>query len=270
VRTGHDGGLIAALPMYDWPERRGEVDAEWAVIRDRLRDAGVAAPEHLIRRNGDMPAVPGGIRDADGRIIAPDPATLPPDDFDLATLWRHPDLLFSQTCWGPLEATGLAAFVTILGQPDYSSFEGGDRLRYSSAIVMRRGAAADVSSPVDGHPILPLGLMRGARLAYNNPDSMSGIIGLTRDLEAAGEGLALFSECIETGSHRASIGAVADGSADIATIDCRSWQLAKRYDATAAEVGIVGWTARRKGLPFITRRPDLAEPVALPDSGVRA
>ena len=50
--------FIAALPMYDWPERRAEVDAEWTVLRDRLRAQGIAAPEELTRRNADMPAVP--------------------------------------------------------------------------------------------------------------------------------------------------------------------------------------------------------------------
>jgi hypothetical protein len=41
--------FIAALPMYDWPERRAEVDAEWVAIRDLLRAAGVEAPEVLTR-----------------------------------------------------------------------------------------------------------------------------------------------------------------------------------------------------------------------------
>ena len=97
--------FVAALPMYDWPERRAEVDAEWAALRDRLRAHGVDAPERLVRRNADLPPVPGGIRDADGAVIAPDPATLAPDEFDLATLWRHPALLLAQTCWGPMQAT---------------------------------------------------------------------------------------------------------------------------------------------------------------------
>ncbi|MFZ1680726.1 MAG: phosphate ABC transporter substrate-binding protein, partial [Rhizobiaceae bacterium] len=33
--------------MYDWPERRAEVDGEWASLRARLVAAGVDAPEHL-------------------------------------------------------------------------------------------------------------------------------------------------------------------------------------------------------------------------------
>ena len=128
--------FIAALPMYDWPDRRAEVDAEWAAIRDRLRAEGVEAPERLVRRNADMPAAPGGIRDDEGRVIAADPATLPPDGLDLATLWRHPRLLFAQACWGPLETTGLADHVEVVAQPDYSGVEGGEGEFYSSALVM--------------------------------------------------------------------------------------------------------------------------------------
>ncbi|MEP4421807.1 MAG: phosphate ABC transporter substrate-binding protein, partial [Nitratireductor sp.] len=56
--------FIAALPMYDWPECRAETDAQWAAMAGRLRAAGVDAPAQLVRRNADMPAVPGGIRDA--------------------------------------------------------------------------------------------------------------------------------------------------------------------------------------------------------------
>ena len=59
---------------------------------------------------------------------------------------------------------------------------------------------------------------------------MSGIIALTRELAALGETLDIFSERIESGGHRASIVAVADGRADVAAIDCRSWALAQRFE----------------------------------------
>ena len=106
--------------------------------------------------------------------------------------------------------------------------------------------------PADGRAVLPLDLIRGKRFAYNSLDSMSGIIALTRDLEAAGESLAIFSERIETGAHRASIVAVAEGRADVCAVDCRSWHLAQLHEPRAADVVVVGWTARRKGLPYIT------------------
>ena len=34
--------LIAALPMYDWPEARSEVDCQWTRLRGVLREGGIA------------------------------------------------------------------------------------------------------------------------------------------------------------------------------------------------------------------------------------
>ena len=67
-----------------------------------------------------------------------------------------------------------------------------------------------------------------------------------------GESLDIFSERIETGAHRASIVAVAEGRADVCAIDCRSWHMAKRHEPKAKELRVVGWTGLRKGLPMIT------------------
>lgn len=248
--------FVAALPMYDWPEMREQTDAEWTRFRAMFRHAGLDAPEHLTRRNADLPPVPGGIRDAAGAVIAPDPATLPPDEFDLAVLWRHPNLLLGQTCWGPMD-TGLAEHVLVLGQPSYNGIEGGEGVLYSSALVMRFREA-----PADGKPSLPLDLIRGKRFAYNNPDSMSGLLGIKRDLEAMGESLDIFASRTETGGHRASIVAIAEGRADVAAIDCRSWKLAQRHEPRAADVAVVGWTGRRKGLPMIGSRHLPADVVA--------
>jgi ABC-type phosphate/phosphonate transport system substrate-binding protein len=224
-------GLIAALPMYDWPERRDEVDAEWAVIRDRLRAASVDAPEELTRETGDL--------------------------YDF---WRRPNILLSQTCWGPME-DGLEPLVQVVGQPSYDGIEGGAGEFYSSAIVVRRtDDAPDIAAPVGNAAVVPLERLRGLRFAYNNPDSMSGMMGITRDLEALGEGLTMFSEVLLTGGHRKSVRAVADGIADVAVVDCRSWQLAKQYETAAADaLQVIGWTAKRKGLPFITAKATSAD-----------
>ncbi|RUX44908.1 phosphate ABC transporter substrate-binding protein, partial [Mesorhizobium sp. M7A.F.Ca.CA.002.09.1.1] len=216
----------------------------------------------IVRRNGDLPPVPGGIRDAAGALIAPDPATLPPDELDFHRLWLHPLLLFAQTCWGPMEL-GLSRHVQVVGQPSYDAYEGGQGELYSSALVMRIGEGPEVRSPADGSALIPLDLIRGKRFTFNSLDSMSGIIALTRDLQAAGEGLDIFSSRSESGGHRASIVAIAEGWADVAAIDCESWALAQRFEPAARKVAIVGWTGRRKGLPFITAR-------ATPEKTVRA
>jgi ABC-type phosphate/phosphonate transport system substrate-binding protein len=243
--------LVAALPMYDWPEARAEVDAQWARLRDAFRRRGIDAPQTIVRRNGDLPPVPGGIHDAEGALIAPDPATLPPDELDYHKLWLHPALLFAQTCWGPMEL-GLSKHVQVVGQPSYDACEGGQGELYSSALVMRAGEGPEVRSPADGRALIPRDLIRGKRFTFNSLDSMSGIIALTRDLQAAGEDLDFFSTRSESGGHRDSIVAVAEGKADVAAIDCGSWALAQRFEPAAQAVKVVGWTGRRKGLPFIT------------------
>ncbi|RUX53325.1 phosphate ABC transporter substrate-binding protein, partial [Mesorhizobium sp. M7A.F.Ca.US.014.04.1.1] len=79
----------------------------------------------------------------------------------------------------------------------------------------------------------------------------------------AGEGLEIFSSRSGSGGHRASIVAIAEGWADVAAVDCESWALAQRFEPAARKVAIVGWTGRRKGLPFITAR-------ATPEKTVRA
>ena len=257
--------FIAALPMYDWPEVRAETDALWAQIRDALRAAGVNAPEALTRRNGDMPGV-----------------DLPPDEFDLPTLWRHPNLLVAMTCWGPM-ATGLAQHVRVVGQTNYDGVEGGMGEEYSRAIVMRRKGNADLlvraaptpnPSPQGGGRLAGLGsslpltgrvrgggaslqlLLTGQRLAYSSPDSISGYLALQRDLEAQGSGLHIFASLIPTGGHCNSIRAVTEGRADVAAVDCRSWQMAQMFEPAAQDLTVAGWTKMRLGLPLITAKPD--------------
>jgi ABC-type phosphate/phosphonate transport system substrate-binding protein len=237
--------------MYDWPELRDKTDAQWTDMRQKFLAHGIDAPEHLVRRNGDMPPVQGGICGADGTVIAADPATLDPDAFDLAVLWRHPDLLISATCWGPMEL-GLADHVQVIGQNDYDGIPGGGGDHYSSAIIARKDDdSGDIAAPQTGAAVLPQDLFRQKTLAFNEHRSLSGYLSLKRDLDAAAASLDLFGNLVETGAHRASVIAVAEGRADIAAIDCKSWMLARRYEPAAQDLRVIGWTARRKGLPFI-------------------
>lgn len=245
-RSFPDGRLVAALPMYDWPERRAEVDAEWARLRDALRARGIHAPDRLARCNGDLPPVPGGIRDASGKVIAPDPATLPPGEFEFESLWQHPSLLFAQTCWGPLELW-LGGVVQVIGQDDYSGIEGGEGELYSSAIVVRASETGSAQQSL-------IRKLFDLRLVYNVSDSMSGYMALERMLHAAGLDFHIFRERIVSGGHRKSIRMVAAGVADVAAIDCKSWALALQHEPAAKELAVIGWTPRRKGLPFITSR----------------
>jgi ABC-type phosphate/phosphonate transport system substrate-binding protein len=253
--------FVAALPMYDWPEVRGQVDAQWVRLRDAFRKKGIDAPQTLARVNGDLPPVPGGIRDVAGKVVSPDPATLPPDELDFHGLWLHPALLFGQTCWGPMDL-GLSEHVQVISQPSYDTYEGGQGELYSSALVMRADGGPSVVSPEDGRAAVPLDLLRGMRFTFNDTGSMSGFLGLKRDLEAMGESIDIFASRLPSGGHRSSIIAIAEGRADVAAIDCESWALAQLFEPAARLVKIVGWTKRRKGLPFITARTTPEKTVA--------
>ena len=81
--------MIASLGMYDRAETHAANDRLWAGICDRLRGAGVAAPQSLTRGEGAYwPA------------------------------WQSPELIFSQTCGFPFRAR-LQGRVQLVGTPDF-------------------------------------------------------------------------------------------------------------------------------------------------------
>ncbi len=99
--------MIAALPMYDWPEERDTVDRTWGKIRDVLRLDGIDAPDALTRSE------------------------------DLHGLWTAPDLVLGQTCGLPY-ALGLHEHVHLLGALNHDLPQTPAGM-YRSAIVVRRG-----------------------------------------------------------------------------------------------------------------------------------
>jgi len=103
--------MLAALPMYDWPEVRTATDAWWSGIAGHLR--------------------------AEGFRNVPDALTREPDVY---RLWRDPGLVLGQTCGYPLTHE-LDGDVRVVGTPCYG-VEGCEEATYSSAIVVRRRDAA--------------------------------------------------------------------------------------------------------------------------------
>jgi len=201
--------------MYDWPERRAKTDALWVRLRDALRDEGFDAPGALTR---------GG---------------------DLHTLWLNPTLLLGATCTYPLE-TALRGRVHYVATPVHDA-PGCGAGTYRSVIIAA-DTGGHVPPPAGPGSALPTRLE--GTLAANAPDSMSGIVALERDLAQAGR--AMPGDVLWTGSHRASIRAVADRKAACAAIDCVTWQIAEDHEPAARAVHVIGWTAERPGLPLIT------------------
>ncbi len=171
-----------------------------------------------------------------------------------AALWHDPALVFSQTCWGPL-SLGLIEHLLPLAQPDYSGFTGGRGPYYRSALVARSGS--QVAVPQGPEAEIPKDVLTGQIFAFSSRDSLSGFLGLSQDIGA--DPCDLAASCVETGSHRASIIAVAQGRADVAAIDCRSLDMARRYEPCANGLTVIGWTSERWGLPYVTHRATDAE-----------
>jgi len=107
------GRLIAALPMYDFPELADAHDALWAGLARRLTEAGIEGVPTVLTR-----------------------------DLEAHAVWRHPRLLLGQGCEYPL-AKSFAAEIRFVATPRYR-VPGCDGDRYRSAIVVR------IDDPVPG------------------------------------------------------------------------------------------------------------------------
>ncbi len=159
---------------------------------------------------------------------------------DLAALWRDPRLVFGQTCGYPY-VTGLGDAVTLIATPEYA-FAGCEGMHHRSFVVRR-----------NGDPRLSLEGFRGAIAALNGADSNSGMNLFRATVAPVAGGRPFFGAVLTTGSHRASLEAVAAGRAALAALDCVSFGLMQqRLDSgLVARVAIVGESPLAPGLPFI-------------------
>lgn len=158
-------------------------------------------------------------------------------DGDLWAQWVAPDLVLSQTCGLPFRSR-LHDRVTLVASPDYG-LDGCAPGHYRSVLVARGDDRRD--RPED---------FAGASFAFNDPLSQSGwgaVWEFARD-----KGIALGPR-IETGAHRASALAVAQGQADWAALDAQTWRMIARWDDWATRLKVIGQTRPTPALPFITR-----------------
>ncbi|MGJ8622582.1 MAG: phosphate/phosphite/phosphonate ABC transporter substrate-binding protein [Yoonia sp.] len=152
--------------------------------------------------------------------------------------WAHPDLVLGQICNLPLRKLFIDK-VTVIGAADYG-LAGCPAGYYRSHFVVRK------DSPFRD----PIALT-DARFAYSEVLSQSGYG--AAQLWAAARG-AQFRPTLQTGSHKASIAAVAEGRADIASIDAQTWWIETRENPYIRELDIIGHTDPSPGMSFITRK----------------
>ena len=161
-------------------------------------------------------------------------------DRPVEEIWTDPELLLAQTCGYPL-VTSLRGRVRLVSTPVYRA-AGCEGPRHRAAFLVARD-----------NPAASLVELRGRRCAVNDPHSNSGANLLRLEIARIADGQRFFAEVTVTGSHAASVDAVASGSADIASVDCVTLAHLRR-DAPdlVSRVRPLGWSPLTPGLPFIT------------------
>ena len=150
--------------------------------------------------------------------------------------WQSPNLLLSQTCGYPFRAR-LHDRVAYVGTPDYG-VEGCPPGHYRSVFVARADDPRQTLQDFDG-----------ARFAYNEPLSQSGWA--APQTHAAKLGLHL-PPAVQSGGHRLSALAVAEGRADIAALDAVTYALLQGVEPAMDGLQEVARTDPTPGLPLIT------------------
>lgn len=172
-----------------------------------------------------------GLR-ADG-IAAPESLTRGRQTWDI---WQSPDLLLAQTCGYPFRAR-LHPNVTLVGTPNYA-VPGCGPGEYCSYFIAR------VDDPRD-----TLAAFDGVALAYNDALSQSGWAAPQNHAASLGVNL---RAGLETGGHRLTAQAIAQGQADFGAVDAVTWRHMQRVDPRVQALRVVAQTPPTPGLPLIT------------------
>jgi len=174
---------------------------------------------------------------AAGLREVPDALTRPPRTEDL---WADPRLLFGQACGYPL-VQGLGQRLKVVATPCYDA-PGCDGPRYASRIVV----------PADS-PATTLAEVLGGVCAINGHGSQSGCQALRGAVAEVTDRRRPFREVLVTGSHLASLRAVAEGRADVCAVDCVTHALCARHAPDLlAGTRCLGTTPTAPGLPYVT------------------
>jgi ABC-type phosphate/phosphonate transport system substrate-binding protein len=163
------------------------------------------------------------------------PANLTRGFVDYTAHWLDPDLLLSQTCGLPYRAY-LHDKVTLIGTPDFGLPDNQPAHYHSVLVVNAQAGGTQLSDFMDGV------------FAYNEKGSQSGWAAAQMHLSQQGLRPTRF---LETGGHRASIKAVAEGHADLAAIDAVTWELALRHEPATKSLRVIDTTKPTPGLPYI-------------------
>lgn len=213
---------IASLPMYNVTPQHA---ALWrALLRDTVA--------HFTQRRG-----------------ARDVTSISSPEGELMPHWRSKNLLLSQTCGFPYRMLGLERDVHLIATPKFDA-PGCEGARYRSVLVVSEQAWRDGATSLEA--------CRGLRAASNGADSHSGMNALRHAVaplaSSAKEGR-FFASVTWTGSHAATLRALAAHTADIGAIDCVTYALLRdAQHGSLHRVREIGMSASAPGLPLIASR----------------
>ncbi|MEP7085579.1 MAG: PhnD/SsuA/transferrin family substrate-binding protein, partial [Betaproteobacteria bacterium] len=157
-------------------------------------------------------------------------------------LWSAPDLLLAQACGYPLMIEW-SDRLQYLATPRHRA-PGCEGSNYCSWLVV----AAD-SRFVDIEDL------RGAQCSINGRNSHSGYNALRAHVAPLARNGRFFGAVRVSGGHAESLAQIARGEADIAAIDCVTYELLRRCRSQAiAATRIIGRTQNVPGLPYVTAK----------------
>lgn len=168
---------------------------------------------------------------------------------ELMPHWRSRNLLLSQTCGFPYRMLGLEHDVHLIATPQFDA-PGCEGARYRSVLVVSEQAWRNGATSLEA--------CRGLRAACNSADSHSGMNALRHAvaplISPACDGR-FFASVTWTGSHAATLRALAAHNADIGAIDCVTYALLRdANDETLRRVREIGMSTDAPGLPLIAAR----------------
>ncbi len=163
------------------------------------------------------------------------------------SLLRDPGLFFGHTCGYPL-MKHLKDQVTPFCVPVFD-VPGTDGKLYSSRFIVAANSAVEA-----------LDECRGKIAAMNAADSNSGMNVLRYAIAKYNLPGSFFSRVVQTGGHLHSLEAVADGTADVAAIDCVSYQLIRdHWPELVDQVRSIGFSVKTCGLPFVLPKSNIRD-----------
>jgi ABC-type phosphate/phosphonate transport system substrate-binding protein len=158
----------------------------------------------------------------------------------VAGQWRRPDLLLSQAC-GFNIVTDFAQNLKVLATPSYRIIGCGAGTYRSMVIVREESRIQSIED------------LRGTSCAINDLSSHSGANALRHLVAPLRRQGRVFASVHVSGAHVASIRAVQSGLADVAAIDCVTFELLRRYRAAAIEgIRCLTYTAAAPAPPYVT------------------